>query len=209
MTFRKVWTGISCTVDLMTKREIERLKGTKHENSVNIHTNSVPIGWRFIVQRNFRSFTAQQCCDILLTLYWSLIEIKTFSKRCIYEKYKTNTYKLKGTFLWNINNTRISIYQYNKNNKYNDIYITVFNINNKCNMYQSPLQSSHLCCIATKFCMSLEVTIHSSLPDKGLNSWSRWRLVLMLTKTNTRKKENILIDKIAQHNLSAVIEVTG
>ena len=78
------------------------------------------------------------------------------------------------------------MYQYNINNKYNDIHVfnTIYSINNKYNMYQSPVQSSHLCCIATLFWMSMEVTICSSLPDKEL------KLSLNFTIVNLTSSES-------------------
>lgn len=60
-----------------------RLKDLKEQN-MKIQSVSTPprangeAGWSFVVQTNFRSFKAQQCCDVLLTLYRALIEIKTF-----------------------------------------------------------------------------------------------------------------------------------
>lgn len=58
------------------------------------------------------------------------------------------------------------MYQYNINNKNNDIFIynIIYNINNKYNIYQIPLQSSPVINAATPFWMSIEVTIYTVVP---------------------------------------------
>lgn len=75
----------------------------------------------------------------MLTFYRALLEMKTFSKRCIYKK-DIRKIHIDLTFSWNINNTHISIQQYNDDMIMLFIYIynTIYNIHNKYNMYQSP-----------------------------------------------------------------------